>query len=133
MRRLGVRIAIDDFGTGHSSLSYLRSFPVDILKIDRSFISELVESSDGESIAGVIVGLGRTLQLHVIAEGVEEEHQLATLRAAGCDAAQGFFLGRPMDRTESRNCWRAHVAVVTSLRETRFDRVASQGGVTVVE
>jgi diguanylate cyclase len=96
VRALGVRIAIDDFGTGHSSLSYLRQLPVDILKIDRSFISELVESSDGESIAGVIVGLGRTLKLHVIAEGVEERHQLAALRAAGCHAAQGFFLGRPM-------------------------------------
>ncbi len=96
VRTLGVRIAIDDFGTGHSSLSYLRQLPVDILKIDRSFISELVESSDGETIAGVIVGLGRTLRLHVIAEGVEEEHQLAALRAAGCDAAQGYLLGGPM-------------------------------------
>ena len=96
VRALGVRIAIDDFGTGHSSLSYLRQLPVDILKIDRSFISELREAQGGETIASVIVRLARTLGLQVIAEGVEEPHQWAALSTAGCDAAQGYLLGRPM-------------------------------------
>jgi diguanylate cyclase len=96
LKALGVRLAIDDFGTGHSSLSYLRQLPVDILKIDRSFIDELRGGVGDKTIAGVIVSLGRTLGLHVIAEGVEESAQLTALRAGGCDAAQGYFLARPM-------------------------------------
>ncbi len=97
LKALGVRLAIDDFGTGHSSLSYLRQLPVDILKIDRSFISELSNDRDGgKTIAGVIVSLGRTLGLHIIAEGVEEPDQLTALQDAGCDSAQGYLLARPM-------------------------------------
>jgi diguanylate cyclase (GGDEF)-like protein len=95
LKSIGIRLAIDDFGTGHSSLSYLRQLPVDILKIDRSFVSELGGASDRHTIAGVVVSLGRSLGLRTVAEGVEEPGQLSALRAAGCDDAQGFLLSRP--------------------------------------
>lgn len=96
LKRLGVRIAMDDFGTGYSSLSYLRTFPFDGLKIDRSFLSKLVESDD-QSIIQAIVGLGRALSLTVTAEGIETAEHLRLLKAVSCDEGQGFFLSRPLD------------------------------------
>jgi diguanylate cyclase (GGDEF)-like protein/PAS domain S-box-containing protein len=96
LKRLGVRIAMDDFGTGYSSLSYLRSFPFDGLKIDRSFLNNLVESDD-ESIIQAIVGLGRALSLTVTAEGIETAEHLRLLQAVSCDEGQGFLLSRPLD------------------------------------
>ena len=96
LKRLGVRIAMDDFGTGYSSLSYLRSFPFDGLKIDRSFLNNLV-GSDDESIIQAIVGLGRALSLTVTAEGIETAEHLKLLKAVSCDEGQGFFLSRPLD------------------------------------
>ncbi|MBA2581706.1 MAG: EAL domain-containing protein [Thermoleophilaceae bacterium] len=95
LRDLGVRLAIDDFGSGYSSLSYLRSFPVDILKIDRSFVQGLGRDRRNASIAGAIVSLAHALDLTAIAEGVETEAQLAELRGLGCDVAQGFLFARP--------------------------------------
>ena len=95
LRDLGVRLAIDDFGSGYSSLSYLRSFPVDILKIDRSFVQGLGRDRRNASIAGAIVSLAHALELTAIAEGVETHAQLAVLRALGCDVAQGFLFARP--------------------------------------
>ena len=96
LRDLGVRIAIDDFGTGYSSLSYLRQFPVDALKIDRSFVSGLGASEEAQALVRTLVRLGRDLGLEVIAEGIEEESQLALLRFAGCDTGQGYLLARPL-------------------------------------
>ena len=96
LRALGVRIAIDDFGTGYSSLSYLQNLPLDIVKIDKSFVDHLGHGQDDTAMAKVIVQIGRTLRLHVVAEGVERENQLVALRALGCDSAQGFHLGRPL-------------------------------------
>ena len=96
LKALGVRLAVDDFGTGHSSLSYLRQLPVDILKIDRSFVAELRGDSDGQTIVGIVVNLGHSLGLRIVAEGVEDPWQLSALRAAGCDEAQGFLLARPL-------------------------------------
>ena len=96
LKALGIRLAIDDFGTGHSSLSYLRQLPVDILKIDRSFVAELRGDSDGQTIVGVVVSLGHSLGLHIVAEGVEDPWQMSALRAAGCDEAQGYLLARPL-------------------------------------
>ena len=96
LKEMGVRIAVDDFGTGYSSLSYLKRFPVDALKIDRTFVGALTESSDDTAIVQAIVGLGHRLGLQIIAEGVETEEQLTFLRNAGCDAAQGYFIARPM-------------------------------------
>jgi diguanylate cyclase (GGDEF)-like protein/PAS domain S-box-containing protein len=96
LRQLGVRIAIDDFGTGYSSLSYLQDLPIDMIKIDKSFVDHLGLDRDESSMAKVIVQIGQTLQLEVVAEGVERAAQVTSLQALGCDSAQGFHLGRPM-------------------------------------
>jgi diguanylate cyclase (GGDEF)-like protein/PAS domain S-box-containing protein len=91
LKALGVRLAIDDFGTGYSSLSYLHRFPIDILKIDRSFVSRLTESAEGPKLARAVVMLGETLGLETVAEGVEAEEQVTQLLQLGCVAAQGFL------------------------------------------
>jgi Amt family ammonium transporter len=93
---LGVRIAIDDFGTGYSSLAYIKRFPVDILKIDQSFISGIEFERDNRAIVEAIVGLAANLDLRVIAEGVETAEQLKTVRDLGCHYAQGFYIGHPV-------------------------------------
>ena len=100
LRRLGVRISMDDFGTGYSSLSYLRSFPFDKIKIDQSFIREMENRSEASAIVHAIAGLGLTLGMRTTAEGVENENQLARVRAAGCTDVQGYFFGRPMPRAQ---------------------------------
>ncbi|HET8692211.1 MAG TPA: EAL domain-containing protein [Steroidobacteraceae bacterium] len=94
LKALGVRLAIDDFGMGYSSLSYLHRFPIDILKIDRSFVGRLSEEGDGPELARAVVMLGETLGLETVAEGVEHEEQVAKLLALGCVAAQGFLFAR---------------------------------------
>jgi EAL domain-containing protein (putative c-di-GMP-specific phosphodiesterase class I) len=94
LKSLGVRLAIDDFGMGYSSLSYLHRFPIDILKIDRSFVGRLTEEDDGPELARAVVMLGETLGLETVAEGVEHEEQVAKLLELGCVAAQGFLFAR---------------------------------------
>ena len=97
LKDLGVRLAIDDFGTGYSSLAYLRTFPVDYLKIDRSFVNEVSRKPDqGIVMVRSIIGLGHNLSLTVIAEGIEEPAQLEQLRDAGCNIGQGFLFARPV-------------------------------------
>jgi diguanylate cyclase (GGDEF)-like protein/PAS domain S-box-containing protein len=95
LREMGVRIAIDDFGTGHSSLNYLRTFPIDSVKIDQEFVHEIESSQADRAIISAVIGMARGLGLRVIAEGVETEEQLAFLREQGCDEVQGFLLGVP--------------------------------------
>ena len=95
LRALGVRIAVDDFGTGYSSLNYLRRLPVDVVKIDRSFVRELTHGSDDEALVDAIVGLCRALGMVVIAEGVETAGEASVLRGLGVPAAQGFLFARP--------------------------------------
>ncbi|MFC7574655.1 putative bifunctional diguanylate cyclase/phosphodiesterase [Klenkia terrae] len=95
LRDLGVRIAIDDFGTGYSSLSYLRQLPADIVKVDRSFITDLARGGAATTLVASIVELARSLSLDVVAEGVETELQRDTLAALGCTYAQGYLFGRP--------------------------------------
>jgi EAL domain-containing protein (putative c-di-GMP-specific phosphodiesterase class I) len=91
LSRMGVIVSIDDFGTGYSSMSYLRRFPIDKLKIDRSFIKDLTTHADAASIVKAIISLGHSLQLKVVAEGVETAQQLEQLRELGCDQFQGFY------------------------------------------
>ncbi len=93
----GVRIAIDDFGTGYSSLGHLRQFPVDALKIDRSFITGLASNLEGESLLHTLVQLGKALSIETIAEGIEQPKELSLLRGEQCDGGQGFLFARPLD------------------------------------
>ncbi|HWO38174.1 MAG TPA: bifunctional diguanylate cyclase/phosphodiesterase, partial [Candidatus Acidoferrum sp.] len=97
LRKLDVRLCIDDFGTGYSSLSYLRRFALDILKIDRSFVSDMLINSETMEIVKTILNLGSNLGMQVIAEGVETAEQASQLRALGCEFAQGYFFSRPID------------------------------------
>lgn len=96
LKALGVSVAMDDFGTGYSSLSTLRSFPFDRIKIDRSFIEDMVSNRDAAAIVDTIVGLGRALGRPVVAEGVETEAQLAQLQRQGCNEVQGYLIGKPL-------------------------------------
>jgi diguanylate cyclase (GGDEF)-like protein len=93
---LGVKLAVDDFGTGCSSLSYLRKFPIDTLKIDQSFVSRMTSNPEDASIVSAVIGMGRNLQRRVIAEGVETREQFVFLMAQHCDEGQGYFFGPPM-------------------------------------
>ncbi len=97
IKELGVRIAIDDFGTGYSSLAYLHRFPVDSLKIDRSFISRLTDSADADTLIHTMVQLGKALSIETVAEGIERDEELSMLQKARCDTGQGFLYARPMD------------------------------------
>jgi EAL domain-containing protein (putative c-di-GMP-specific phosphodiesterase class I) len=97
LRQKGHYVAIDDFGTGYSSLAHLQQFPVDALKIDRSFISGLRENKEGETLIRTLVQLGKALEIETLAEGIEEPSELSLLRAEECDSGQGFLFARPLD------------------------------------
>jgi EAL domain-containing protein (putative c-di-GMP-specific phosphodiesterase class I) len=94
LKDLGVRLALDDFGTGYSSLSHLKGFPIDTLKIDRAFVTELTTNADDASIVSAVITLGKSLQIRVVAEGVESAEQLAKLQDYRCPEGQGFYFGR---------------------------------------
>jgi diguanylate cyclase (GGDEF)-like protein len=100
LRSWGVRIAIDDFGTGYSSLSYLRQMPVDVLKIDKSFIDDILHSDEQLALVGAIVNLAGTLKLAVVAEGIEHQEHRASLLAMGCPYGQGYLFARPLPADE---------------------------------
>jgi len=97
LKDIGVRLSIDDFGTGYSCLSYLRRFPIDVLKIDRSFVSDLATSDDAQAICGAILSIAHRLSLDAVAEGIESEQQLAFLTKHGCQFGQGYYFSRPVD------------------------------------
>jgi diguanylate cyclase (GGDEF)-like protein/PAS domain S-box-containing protein len=97
LRRLGVRLAIDDFGTGYSSLNYLKQLPVDIIKIDQTFVKQIDTDADDVALVDAIVGLGHALRLQTVAEGIETDEQWLMLRRIGCDQGQGYLFGRPGD------------------------------------
>src|SRR5271170_457335 len=96
LRARGVQLAVDDFGTGYSSLSYLRKFPIDALKIDQSFVRQITTAPDETTIVTAMIGMGRSLKLRVVAEGVETPEELTFLRAHDCEEAQGYYFSRPV-------------------------------------
>jgi len=123
LKALGVHISIDDFGTGYSSLSYLRRFPIDVLKIDQSFVRELSIDADDAAIVRAIITLAHSLRLQVIAEGVENAAQLEFLRAEGCDLMQGYLFSRPLGTEAFEQLLREDRRLPTSavVRYTRSD------------
>lgn len=98
-KALGIRVSLDDFGTGYSSLNYLRSFPFDKIKIDRCFVEDIAERADCQAIIHAVLSLATSLNMTTTAEGIENEQQLAMLRADGCDQAQGYLFSRPVPAT----------------------------------
>ncbi len=109
LKKLGVSISLDDFGTGYSSLSYLRRFPIDELKIDKSFINDIHENPDDAAIASAIIAMALSLSLSVVAEGVEKKEQAELLRKMGCSQVQGYYFGRPMDASGFAIRYREHI------------------------
>jgi diguanylate cyclase (GGDEF)-like protein len=107
LKALGVKLAVDDFGTGYSSLRYLRRFPIDLLKMAKPFVDGLNASPDGEALARTILELGVSLGLRTVAEGIEGDDELASLRRLGCDLGQGFLFARPMPAAEATALLRA--------------------------
>ena len=101
LKNMGIQIAIDDFGTGYSSLSYLHRFPANLLKIDKSFIDKMNTSDSSRQYVASIISIGHVMGFDVISEGVEEQSQLDTLKAIGCDYVQGFVWGRPLSAEEA--------------------------------
>jgi EAL domain-containing protein (putative c-di-GMP-specific phosphodiesterase class I) len=122
IKQLGVRIAIDDFGTGYSSLSHLQRFPVDALKIDRSFLSQLAENPEGETLIRTLVQLGKALSIETLAEGIERRQELALLQEENCDSGQGYLFAKPLEPQDAERfllTWCAETAGFATNGETR--------------
>jgi EAL domain-containing protein (putative c-di-GMP-specific phosphodiesterase class I) len=100
LKAAGVQVSLDDFGTGYSSLSHLRDFPVDLVKIDKSFVQQMHDDPEIASIVAAVVNLARSIEIEVVAEGVETPAQLELLRAMGCQLAQGHLFGKPVEKAE---------------------------------
>ena len=100
IKSMGISIAIDDFGSGYSSLNYLKRLPVDVLKIDRSFIQEIETDPSDSAIVSGIIGLAQNLEMKTVAEGVETEAQREMLRALGCDSFQGYLVAKPLPASD---------------------------------
>ncbi len=100
LNRLGVRLAIDDFGTGHSSLAYLKQFPVHEVKVDRTFVQGVAESPVDSAIVRAVIDLANAMGIAAVAEGVETEDQVAGLKVLGCQIAQGFYFSQPLQAAE---------------------------------
>ena len=111
LRSLGIRVALDDFGMGYSSLGYLSRYPVDTLKIDRTFVAGMLDDANARAVVAAIQQLGQAMQLHVVAEGVEEEAQLEVLQDIGCLLVQGYLLGQPVPGEEMAAALRARAGV----------------------
>lgn len=120
LRQLGVSIAIDDFGTGYSSLAHLTRFPIDKLKIDRSFVNKVCQSKQDDEISRIIIGLGHTLGMKVVAEGIENQRQLQFLKREGCDEGQGYYIARSLPNDD-------FIAFVGGYNDAKPDRELING------
>ena len=100
LKDIGVQLAIDDFGTGYSSLNYLQGFPIDVLKIDQSFVNGITETEGKRIIVAAVIGMGTNLRYRVIAEGIKTKAQFEFLNAQGCEEGQGYFFSRPVPSAE---------------------------------
>jgi diguanylate cyclase (GGDEF)-like protein len=116
---MGIRISIDDFGTGYSSLAYLKRFPINTLKVDRSFVMDIPHDQDSMSIASTIIAMAKTLNLDIIAEGVEEKEQIDFLIENGCDNVQGFYFSKPLFVEESVELLKTEAAKLISIANVR--------------
>ena len=100
LKALGITISIDDFGTGYASLNYLKKFPVDVLKIDRAFVQDIISGKSGVAMISAIISLAHAMELKVVAEGVEQEAELNVLRKHGCEFVQGYYFSKPLSVSE---------------------------------
>jgi EAL domain-containing protein (putative c-di-GMP-specific phosphodiesterase class I) len=126
LRGLGVGLSIDDFGTGYSSLSYLHRFPIDTLKIDRSFVTQMTDNSENAEIVRTIVTLARSLDMAVVAEGVETTDQLRQLGDLGCDYGQGYLFSRPVGAGQAAELLDdEQFSTLTSYRDEEHSLVAA--------
>jgi diguanylate cyclase (GGDEF)-like protein/PAS domain S-box-containing protein len=113
LKQLGVKIALDDFGTGYSSLSYMRRFPVDTLKVDKSFVRDLITDAADAGVVSAVIQMGRSLKMRVVAEGVESKDQVSVLRQMACSEAQGYYFGRPMNPADFTDLMARRMAITT--------------------
>jgi EAL domain-containing protein (putative c-di-GMP-specific phosphodiesterase class I) len=114
IRDLGVRVALDDFGSGYSSLSHLRRFPIDIVKIDKSFVDDVAGGGVESAIARSIIDLGRAMQIETVAEGIEADEQAEMLRSLGCGYGQGYFFAKPLEAAAWEGLLRADGTVASA-------------------
>jgi EAL domain-containing protein (putative c-di-GMP-specific phosphodiesterase class I) len=111
LKTMGIHLAVDDFGTGYSSLSYLRQFPIDVLKIDRSFVQQITSNSDDSTIVSAIIGMGKSLKHVVVAEGIETREQRAYLQSLFCAEGQGYLFSRPLAAAQFAHLVRTGLSV----------------------
>jgi EAL domain-containing protein (putative c-di-GMP-specific phosphodiesterase class I) len=127
LQRLGVRLAIDDFGTGYSSLSYLRELPIDVLKIDRSFVEGITASQRRLALAKGMTAIASTLGIAVVAEGIETSEQCELLTEMGCEYGQGYLLARPMPWRDAQLLLQTSQPLIPPRASSRDQRTGSDG------
>lgn len=133
LKKLGVQLSIDDFGTGYSSLSYLHRFPIDTLKVDRSFVSEMETGSENGEIVRTIVSLAKTLRMNVVAEGIESIHQIHQLQILGCEYGQGFLFSRPVPLAEAEKLIADSLRWQNIMPNSRLSPLAHERGINRLE